>query len=248
MPNSPAPPMLMHSSLVKQSHLFSSLPDALLKEMSESFRSEALDKKSYLDQNSLFSRFYILLEGRVELSRTNPETGRTVTLDLLHPGDGFDVITLLDGNAHDVSVSPIENVRLISVPMEKMRSWLWKYPELNQQFMPYLAKKMRDQEDKTTDFALYDTITRLSRIILNNMKCIDCFDESKQGNNKYLVEGLSDEMLARMAGSVRQVVNQHLQHWKKSGVIDKERNKILVNDLEAIKQDAGYYIETFAEK
>lgn len=238
-------PMLMHSSLVKQSYLFSSLPDALLKEMAASFRSEALDKKNYLDQSRLFSRFYIILEGRVELTRTNPETGRTVTLDLLHPGDGFDVITLLDGNAHDVSVRPIETVRLISVPMDKMRSWIFKYPELNQQFMPYLAKKMRDQENKTTDFALHDTVTRLSRIILNNMESINNADN--KGNDNYLVKGLSDEMLARMVGSVRQVVNQHLQHWKKSDVIDKERNKILVKDLEVIKKEAGYVINRFDE-
>jgi hypothetical protein len=41
-----------------------------------------------------------------------------------------------------------------------------------------------------------------------------------------------------MAGSVRQVINQQLQHWKKAGVIDKQRNKIVINDLQQIIDDA----------
>lgn len=249
MANKPAVQPLMHTSLVKQSHLFAALPEPLLKEITESFRAEIWDKKSYIDQNALYSRFYILLEGRIEITRTHPETGRSVTLDLLQPGDGFDVITLLDGNSHDVIATPLESVRLISVPMEKMRQWIFKYPELHQQFMPYLARKMREQEDRTTDFALYDTVTRLSRIILKNLDSIKTLDgEQQTPETAYFVKGLSDEALARMAGSVRQVINQHLQQWKRDGVIDKERNKIMVNDLEAIQEDAGYMVSRFSHK
>lgn len=231
----------LSSKLVQQSQLFSTLPEALVKEMTEYFRAERWEKKTYIDQETLQHRFYILLEGRIEMMRTNPETGRSVTLDLLSPGDAFDVITLLDGKPHEMFFSPIEALKVISAPIEKMREWIWTYPELNRQFLPYLAQKMRDQEDKTTDFALYDTTTRLSRIILKNLNKIKTYTGLAQNaHTEHLITGLSDEVLARLVGSVRQVVNQHLQHWKKQGVIDKKRNQIVINDLQAIIDDADY--------
>ena len=230
----------LSSKLIQQSHLFSSLPEPLIQEMTEHFKAERWGKKSFIDFEILHSRFCLLMEGRIEMTRTHPESGRSITLDLLKPGDGFDVITLLDGRRHDIILSPLEELKVISVPIEKMREWIWSYPELNRQFMPYLAQKMRDQEDKTTDFALYDTVTRLSRLILKNIDKANTYTgHSQNAHENHLVSGLSDEVLARMVGSVRQVVNQHLQHWKQKGIIDKKRNQIKINNLQAIIDDAG---------
>jgi CRP-like cAMP-binding protein len=226
--------------LIKQTDLFSRLPEDLAHEMTEHFKAERWDKKSFIDHEILRERFYLLLEGRLEMTRTNPETGRTVTLDLLRPGDGFDVITLLDTHRHEITLSPLEDLKVISVPMSKMRIWIWKYPELNNKFMPYLAQKMREQEDKTTDFALYDTVTRLSKVILKNIDKINAYTGHAQNEHQeHLVSGLSDEVLARMTGSVRQVVNQHLQLWKQAGIIDKKRNQIKIKKLQDILKHAG---------
>ncbi len=231
----------LSSKLVQQSHLFSSLPEPLLQEMTKHFKAERWGKKAFIDNEILQRRFFLLLEGRLELLRTHPESGRSITLDLLQPGDGFDVITLLDGQRHEVTLSPLEELKVISVPIEKMKEWIWTYPELNRNFMPYLAQKMRDQEDKTTDFALYDTVTRLSRIILKNIDKTNTYiGNAKDEHQCHLVSGLSDEVLARMVGSVRQVINQHLQHWKQEGTIDKKRNQIKINNLQAIIDDADF--------
>jgi len=230
----------LSSKLVQQSHLFSSLPQPLLEEMTVHFKAERWGKKSYIDNEIFQRRFFLLLEGRLEMLRTNPETGRSITLDLLQPGDGIDVITLLDGKRHDVTLSPLNELKVLSVSIDKMREWIWTYPELNRKFMPYLAKKMRAQEDKTTDFALYDTVTRLSRIILKNIDKTNAYvGNVEHEHESHLISGLSDEVLARMVGSVRQVINQHLQHWKQKGIIDKRRNRIKINNLQAIIDDAS---------
>jgi CRP-like cAMP-binding protein len=229
----------LSSKLVQQSYLFSSLPESLLQEMTEYFKAERWEKKSYIDNGVLQQRFFLLLEGRLEMTRIHPESGREVTLDLLNPGDGFDVITLLDGQYHEATLAPLEELKIISVPIQKMREWIWTYTEQNRKFMPYLARKMRDQENKTTDFALYDTVTRLSRIILKNIDKINAYEgRAQDAHESHLVSGLSDEVLARMVGSVRQVINQHLQDWKRKGIIDKKRNQIKINNLQAIIDDA----------
>lgn len=214
--------------------------------MATYFKMETWDKDSYINQDTLMNKFHILIQGRIEMMRINPDNGRSVTLDLLQPGDGLDIITLLDEKPHEMFFSPVEELRLISVPIKKMREWIWQYPELNKQFMPYIAKKLRAQEDKTTDFALHDTVTRLSRILLTNLnQKFDYKGKQQNEHRQHLVSGLSDEMLARMVGSVRQVINQHLQHWKQDGVINKTRNMIRINDLQALFDDAGYTLSHY---
>jgi len=68
-------------------------------------------------------RFYLLIEGRVEIMRVNPQSGRSITLSLLGPGDGIDVVTLLNNDPHEIQPVAIDDVALISVPVKDARDW-----------------------------------------------------------------------------------------------------------------------------
>lgn len=232
-------PVTASTTLVKQSPLFASLPNGLLADMAEHFQLQEWEKNESIHPDLLLHRFCFLLEGQLEYRRVNPDTGREVSLDILYPGDSFDLVILLDGKPHDMLISTITRVRLISLPIDMMRRWLWTYPELNKQFLPYLAQKMREHENHATNLALHDISTRLSRIILKHLNKIQTYTgDQSEAHKEHLINGLSDEVLARMAGSVRQVVNKQLQCWRSQGILDKKRNQILINDLEALYQEA----------
>jgi len=235
-------PKVASSLLVKQSPLFAALPDTLVQEMAQHFHLVQWKKGEYIDPDKLLTQFYFLQAGQLEIKRNNPDTGREVTLDILYPGDSFEIVILLDGQPHDVILESITpSLQLISVPMEMMRKWIWIYPELNQQFLPYLAHKIREQEDRASSFVLHDVTTRLSRLILKHINKIQSYTGTKKDAQKtHLISGFSDESLARMVGSVRQVVNKQLQHWRSQGVINKKRNQLMINDLDAIYQEAKF--------
>ncbi len=227
--------------LVRQANFFATLPQTLQGEMAQQFKLEEWHKNSAIDPAILLKRFYTLLDGQIEIKRSNPDNGREITLDVIYPGDSFDVVCLLDNKPHHVTISPLGNIRLMWVPIEIMRKWLWTYPELNRQFLPYLASKIRDQENLSTNLALHDISTRLSRLILKHINRIATYRGDQQHEHKHhLINGLSDEVLARMVGSVRQVVNKQLQHWKSQGILNKKRNEILINDLDALYKEAHY--------
>ncbi len=227
--------------LVRQSNFFAALPQTLQTEMAQQFKLEEWKKRSTIDPSILLKRFYTLLDGQIEIKRTNPENGREITLDVIYPGDSFDVVCLLDNKPHNVIISPLNSIKLMWVPIDIMRKWLWTYPELNRQFLPYLASKIRDQENLTTNLALHDISTRLSRLILKHINRIATWQGSRKDEHRdHLINGLSDEVLARMVGSVRQVVNKQLQHWKSQGILNKKRNEIVINDLDALYKEAHY--------
>ncbi|MCF6204747.1 MAG: Crp/Fnr family transcriptional regulator [Methylococcaceae bacterium] len=234
-------PRVASPVLLKQSPLFSCLPEALIQEIGQHFHLVKWQKGDYINPDNLMTQFYFLQAGQLEMKRNNPDTGREVTLDMLYPGDSFNIITLLDGKPHDAILEPITaSIQLISVPMEMMRKWIWTYPELNQQFLPYLAHKMREQEDLASSFVLHDLTTRLSSLILKHLNKIKAYSgKQEDAQNSHLINGFSDETLARMVGSVRQVVNKQLQHWRAQGIIDKKRNQLIINDLDAIYKEAN---------
>lgn len=234
-------PRTASTAVVRQSPLFASLPEILIQEIAQHFHLVEWAKGSYINPNNLMTQFYFVQTGQLEIKRNNPDTGREVTLDVLYPGDSFDITTLLDGKPHDVILEPISSsIQLVSVPIAMMRKWIWTYPEVNQQFLPYLAHKIREQEDLASSFILHDITTRLSRLILKHIKKNQHYTgEKEEAHETHLITGLSDETLARMVGSVRQVVNKQLQHWRSQGIINKKRNQLVINDLEAIYKEAN---------
>lgn len=227
--------------LVKQANLFADLPTKLIENFQQEFQLNEWHKGDYINSNILTKRFFVVLEGQLEIKQSNPDTGREATLDMLYAGDCFDLMVLFDDKPHDVIIAPLATVKLLSVTLETMRHWLWTYPEFNQQFMPYLAQKMREKEQQTSSLVLHDVTTRLSRIILQHINKIKFYTGYKaEEHQHHLVNGLNDETLARMTGSVRQVVNKQLQHWKNEGTIDKKRNQLIIKDLEALEKEAQY--------
>jgi CRP/FNR family cyclic AMP-dependent transcriptional regulator len=227
--------------LVKQATLFSDLPAKLIEDFQQEFQFNEWQKGDYIASDILTKRFFVVIEGQVEIKQGNPETGREATLDMLYAGDCFDLMVLLDDQPHNVIISPLTTVKLLSVKLATMRHWLWTYPEFNQQLMPYLAKKMREKEQQVCSLVLHDVTTRLSRIILEHINKIKFYSGTKEAEHQHhLVNGLSDETLARMTGSVRQVINKQLQHWKQAGILDKKRNQLIIKDLEALEKAAKY--------
>jgi len=227
--------------LVKQAKLFADLPMQLIENFQQEFQLTEWHKGDYIPSSILNERFFVMLDGQLELKQSNPDTGKEVTVDMLYAGDCFDLMVLLDNQPHEVIIAPLTTVKLLSVSLAIMRNWLWQYPEFNKQFMPYLAKKMREKEEQTANFVLYDITTRLSRIILQQINKIKFYTGLKdQEHQHHLVNGLNDETLARMVGSVRQVVNKQLQHWKTKGILTKKRNQLIINDLEALEKEAQY--------
>lgn len=234
------------TTLVKQAKLFAQLPAEILEKIQLDFQVIEWRKGEYINSNILAKQFFVLLDGQVEFKQVNAQNAREATLDMYYAGDSFDIMVLLDGQPHDVIISPFNTVRLLSVPIDIMRHWIWTYPEVNNQFLPYLAKKMREKEEQATNLALHDITTRLSRVILKNINKVKTYTGDKESEHcQHLVNGLNDETLARMVGSVRQVVNKQLSHWKAQGILDKKRNQLIIKDLEALKQEA-HYVDTVA--
>jgi CRP/FNR family cyclic AMP-dependent transcriptional regulator len=215
--------------VLNQSDLFFWLDKAVIQDMLLSFKRQTwLNKSIVMTPEQTTKQFCVLILGRVKITRINPCTGKELTLFLKGPGDGFDIISLLDNKIHNISVVALDDVEAITVKTQIMHEWIEKHPEFNKAFLPYVAKHICELENLASDLALHDTGTRLLKLFL--------YHTDKNISHPYLklIHDLSHEELAKMIGSVRVVVNRYLQILKKEGIISAERGHLEIKDLRTL--------------
>lgn len=221
-----------------QSSVFSDLSDGVLNNMLETFRRTSWHQGKMADPETLTNEFYLIVQGRVKVEAIDAQTGKSFTLSILGPGDGFDIISLLDNQPHSVMTSAMENLDLLHAPVHSVQKWISNHPDFNNNFLPYLARRMREIETTTTNLATTDTATRLARLILGHT--ID--NEGRNGSHPVqLIHDMSHEALAHMLGSTRQVVNKHIQALKQTDVLDEHSRHLKVKNLEALKKKADAF-------
>ena len=220
-------------NILQSAALFHGVDEQMMEEILGYFTPMTLPKKSVIRPSQTKESFFVIISGRVKLSKINPETGREYIIFLLEGGDAFDIISLVDGKEHEVVIEAIDELQLLKTPVTTARSWLDLHPEFNKNFLPYLGGRMRRLEDSGSDLALYDTMTRLAKLILHYIDR----DGARQEGEAYpvkLIDDLSHEVLAQMIGSVRKVVNLNIQKLKKEGTIASVRGKLSVKNLQKL--------------
>ena len=219
--------------ILGQSPLFANLDDALLKDMLEIFHYETRKRSDIaISPKQASERLYLIISGRAKVSVYNPDNGREHILFLIGPGDGFDLISLLDGEWHNAVATALEDMEVLVTTVHQAREWINQHPNFNRAFLHYLGKQMHGLADQVTDLSLYDTEARLARLILRHLA------PGNLSNDIHLINDLSQETLASMIGSVRVVVTRHFQKWKQTKVISGKRGDWTVIDLQALLKKA----------
>jgi CRP/FNR family transcriptional regulator, cyclic AMP receptor protein len=232
-PHSPFFPACL--KVLKASALFSGLDEASLCTILGTFGRETWPKGAQLPVEQGSQIFRVVVSGRLELTRINPDSGRQVTLFTLGPGDAFDVVSLLDHEEHEIHPAALEPLEILTAPLDRAREWIDSYPAFNSALLPYLGEKIRELEDLSADLALVDTAHRLALLILHHATPCPLFDAEGR-ERRPLVNTLSNEAMARMIGSVRVVVNRHLQEFSAKGLISKKRGQLTVQNMEKLRR------------
>ena len=219
--------------ILNQSPLFSALEETALSDMLDIFQYHTrLKGETAISPQKASDHFYLIISGRAKVSVYNPDSGREHILFLIGPGDGFDVISLLDGEWHEAVVTALDDMEVLSTNVKQARRWIEQHPQFNRAFLPYLGKQMHELASQATDLSLHDTEARLSRLVLRNLVA----DQSV--NEVQLINDLSQETLASMIGSVRVVITRHLQKWKEQKIISGKRGNWSILDLQALLEKA----------
>ena len=151
------------------------------------------------------------------------------TLFLLKESDVFDLFCLIDGSKHKVFYECLDDIKVLAIPMDKLRDWLNKNPHQYQHFLSYAGSMMRTLENNFSQLIFANITTRLLKLLLENVN-----QESKKLEH---INDLPNKEIANLIGSTRAVVNRHLQLLKQKGSIDLARNQLEIKDISLLLRE-----------
>jgi CRP/FNR family transcriptional regulator len=166
------------------------------------------------------SVLYVVQAGRLKLFKTSAR-GREQVLRLLRPGDMFNEVAVFDEGPNPASAQAIEDCTLYLLRRRDLLRFVSARPGVALAITRTFARRLREALGLVEDLAFRDVTSRLARILL----------EGQDGGTPRLTQ----ELLAAMAGSRREVVGRALKALSQEGAVKLERGRIHVRDRRALE-------------
>jgi len=171
---------------------------------------------------------YFVVSGVVKVFKTSAD-GREQILQIVRPGESFNDAPIFDGGANPASAQAMGPVVLYGIKNSDMSAILRTHPQVALNVIHVLSQKMRRLVSLVEDLSFKHVTARLAKILL-----------------EYAADGvgpakprLTQQEMAAMAGTAREMIGRSLKELEDEGVIRLEHHRIVVTDKEALKKWAG---------
>lgn len=162
---------------------------------------------------------YIVKSGEIRIFKSSSE-GREQVLFIARPKDSFNDVPVFDGGPNPASASALELSTVYIVPKEVMLSLVRGSPAALA-VIRLFAARLRHLTLLVEDLSFRQVVSRLAKRILELSE--------KEGQTTPELRLTQDE-LAAMVGSVRDVVGRGLKNLERAGAIRMEGQRIVVLD------------------
>ncbi len=167
---------------------------------------------------------YLVEAGRIRVYKSSLE-GREQVLMLAGAGDSFNDVPVFDGGPNPASALALEASTVLVVPREAVLGPIRGCPAA-QAVLKLFAGRLRYLTGVVEDLSFRPVVARLAKVLLDTAT-----EEGATLPSKRLTQ---DEMAA-MVGSVRDVVGRALKQLQKDGAIRVEGRRILIIDEEKLR-------------
>jgi len=166
---------------------------------------------------------YCIASGAVKLFKTSAE-GKEQILSIARPGDSFNDIAIFDDGPASASAQTMSPVVLYGIPRNELQTILREHPQVALNTTRVLADRTRQLVELVEDLSFRHVIGRVAKILLEHV-----------GDGTSPRPRLTQQDMAAMAGTVREVVSRSLKTLEEEGVIRLERHRIRIADKGALE-------------
>ncbi len=167
---------------------------------------------------------YFVASGVVKVFKTSVE-GKEQILSIVRPGESFNDISILDGKPNPVSAQAMGPVLLYGIKRNEMEAIVQNHPQIALNVIKVLAKRVRHLLSLIEDLSFKHVIGRVAKILIEHIG-------SEMGRGPRLTQ----QEMAAMAGTVREVVGRSLKELEEAGAIKLDRHRIIITDKEALQK------------
>lgn len=166
---------------------------------------------------------FFVASGAVKLFKTSAE-GKEQILSIARPGDSFNDIAIFDDGPAPTSAQTMSPVVLYGITRNELQVILRENPQVALNTTRVLADRTRQLVELVEDLSFRHVIGRVAKILLEHA-----------GDGISPRPRLTQQDMAAMAGTVREVVSRSLKALEEEGAIRLERHRIKIADKEALE-------------
>lgn len=205
--------------ILKMNPMFAELDAAELQRISGLCHTQQLAAGEVLfrrgdDGNALFG----VRRGQIRIE-SGTSDGARLTLNFLGPGDLFGEVAVLDGQSCTADATAGEPTELFVLQREDFLAHLEREPRVAIKLIELLCQRIRWMSERMEESVLQPLPVRLARRL--------CALASDFGAEVHI----SQEQLGVFVGAARESVNRQLQQWRKDGILDLQRGRVLLLNM-----------------
>ena len=208
-------------SLLRDHPLFRDLPEPVIDRLGSYMKARKVPRGT-----NIFSKgdpgtgLLGILAGAVKISVASAE-GKDAVLNILHAGEIFGEIALLDGQPRTADASAMSDCELVVIERRDFVPFLHDHPEVMLKLIEILCSRLRRTSEQVEDVTFLNLPTRLAKTLLQ----LTAGGEASARKGKVTI---TQREISDIIGRSRESTNKQLRAWSKRGWIKLERGGVTV--------------------
>ena len=176
---------------------------------------------------------YVVLTGKVKIGRRAAD-GRENMLSVMGPSDMFGELSLFDPGPRTATATVLTDARLASMAHASLRPWITDHPEIAEQLLRVLARRLRRTNDALADLIFTDVPGRVAKALLQLSERFG----TKEADGVRVHHDLTQEELAQLVGASRETVNKALADFGSRGWMRVDSRAVTILDPDRLARRA----------
>ena len=193
--------------------------------LADQFDVETYHKKQTLYQEGKRPRYlYYLVKGKVKGFKSHPD-GKEYITDLFSTGDFIGHAALIENKNYDDSATILEDAEIMLIPKDDFLGMIFSDISIASKFIQIITQNVKEKEDRLMTLAYSSLRKRVAKAL------VDIYE--KFGKDKPIE--ISREDIAQFVGTATESLIRTLSDFREEKVIEIKNGKILVNNIEKLK-------------
>ena len=175
-------------------------------------------------EGNLSDTLFFVAAGAVKVFKTSAQ-GKEQILNIARPGEALNDVPIFDGGMNPASAQALGPVTLYGLKKDKLQSIMRQYPQIALNTSKVLAGRMRQLVNLVEDLSFRHVLGRVTKILLTHA-------DDGIGTNDHLTQ----QEMAAMAGTAREVVARSLKSLEEQGYIRLERHRIVITNKQSLEE------------
>jgi CRP-like cAMP-binding protein len=217
--------MAIQTDFLKSTAYFPDLSPAGLNSIAKLFFEKKAERgEMFLLEGESDEVLYFVVSGVVKVLKTSVD-GKEQILNIARPGDSFNDVAAFDGGPNPAAAQAMGPVMLYGIRRNNLETILRDYPKVAPNAIKVLSSQIRYLLSLVEDLSFKHVIGRIARILLEHA-----------GDGKGTGQRLTQQDMAAMASTVREVVGRSLKSMEQAGAIRFDRSRLVITNKEILKR------------